>query len=424
MSKGNKHLTASQREKILIGVENNNTSEEIGKDVGKHRTCISKELKKNRKLEIAARFKNGNTTMCANVRDCPIANSRECTRNCEHFELKECKRHTAFPYVCNGCDKLNGKGCTVNTHKYFYSAADAHFNYEVTLSESRRGIHISLEEFKKLDEIINDGVAIRKNSINHTIRENESVIKVCKQTIYNYINDEYLTIRRIDLPRAVRFKPPKSKHTAPKREKNWVKGRTYNDYLEHIKNAQNEYILFEMDTVVGKVDESDCFLTIAHPESRLMFIFKLESKNTICVRKKLYHFLNLVHKYMGLIDVVILTDRGAEFHEPDRLEVHDDTGEVLCKVFYCDPYNSCQKPHVENIHTGLRRMVPKGKTLKQFNQNDCNYMMSNLNSYFRESLDGDTPFNVFSRIYNASILHRLKIKKLPANEVSLKKITK
>lgn len=415
-----KHLTASQRDAILEGIVSSLSATEIGKIIGKDRSCVSKEVKKHRVIEIATRFKNGKTTMCANIKECPIQNTKECTRNCSNFAFKVCRRLEKFPYVCNGCEKLKGKGCQINTHKYYYVPSTATHNYNKNLSESRRGLHISAYDFKVLEELLEDGVMNRKNSIYQVYTANSEVIPVTEQTVYNYVNCGYLTTKRVSMPLAARLKPPKKRYKETKMEQEWVDERTYNDFKNYIKNTSNDLFVLEMDTVIGKRDEDGCFLTLINPATQLFLAFKLKKKNAFHVRTKMYQVLRILHDNIGYKDIVILTDRGPEFHEPDRLEVHDVTGEVLCKVFYCDPYNSSQKPHIENVHTMLRRMVPKGTSLEDYTQNDCNFFMSNINSYARKNLDGSTPFETFANNFGATTLHRLKIKKIKQNDVSLK----
>lgn len=58
---------------------------------------------------------------------------------------------------------------------------------------------------------------------------------------------------------------------------------------------------------------------------------------------------------------VTLTDRGTEFSNPYALE-QDTQDNEKTKVFYCDPYCSWQKPHVERNHEFIRQILPKGSS--------------------------------------------------------------
>ena len=44
----------------------------------------------------------------------------------------------------------------------------------------------------------------------------------------------------------------------------------------------------------------------------------------------------------------LLKDRGYEFAKPQQFEINTSTGEIRSKIFYCDPMQSSQKPHVHN----------------------------------------------------------------------------
>ena len=74
---------------------------------------------------------------------------------------------------------------------------------------------------------------------------------VSKSTVYRHIEKGYYRISKIDLPRAVKFKPRKQKQQdyVPKVAK---VGRTYDDFKEFISEQNiNHYV--EMDTVIGEV---------------------------------------------------------------------------------------------------------------------------------------------------------------------------
>ena len=69
------------------------------------------------------------------------------------------------------------------------------------------------------------------------------------------------------------------------------------------------------------------------------------------------------------IFAVILTDNGSEFKHTRELE----TAEVWKKgkkVFYCEPQASRQKPQIEKNREFIRYVLPKGKTLNPYTQED------------------------------------------------------
>ena len=52
---------------------------------------------------------------------------------------------------------------------------------------------------------------------------------------------------------------------------------------------------------------------------------------------------------------VILTDRDANFIDINGICFSKITGEERCKLFFCDPYVSSQKPNVENMNVFSKR---------------------------------------------------------------------
>lgn len=54
---------------------------------------------------------------------------------------------------------------------------------------------------------------------------------------------------------------------------------------------------------------------------------------------------------------LILTDRGSKFEKFNLFENSPKTGELRTNIFYCDPMQSSQKPHVENNHNYIRDIL-------------------------------------------------------------------
>ena len=170
-----KHLTFEQRKVISSGISHGYKLKTIGENLLVDPTSVSKEVKRNR-IEISIGLKS------------------------------DCKRTQRWPYVCTGCNQRYNN-CPYT--KYKYDAKKAQKKADTNLINSRRGIDIDAEEFKRLNKIIEDGVNDNK-SIYQIKIENNDVIDKCISTLYGYINKGYLTTKRIDLPYAVTCK--KRKH--------------------------------------------------------------------------------------------------------------------------------------------------------------------------------------------------------------------
>ncbi len=115
---------------------------------------------------------------------------------------------------------------------------------------------------------------------------------------------------------------------------------------------------------------------------------------------------------------LLLTDRGTEFGKPQQFEINMETGEIRSKIFYCDPQQSSQKPHVENNHNFIREILPNGQSWCNLSQDKVDLMFSHINSTPRESLGGKTPYEIFTFIYGKQLADKLNIQKIAKDEVS------
>ena len=88
-------------------------------------------------------------------------------------------------------------------------------------------------------------------------------------------------------------------------------------------------------------------------------------------------------------------------------------------IFYCHPYSSYEKGSIENNHELIRRVIPQGVSLKCYSQEDINLLCSNINSLYREELDGKCPFDLINKFVSKEILDKLGLKYIAAKEVSL-----
>ena len=236
-------------------------------------------------------------------------------------------------------------------------------------------------------------------------------------SLYNYINQNQLSARNIDLPRRIRFPTRKSKRTPPK-DTSIRKGRTYDDFEKYLL-ANPDTPVVEMDTVEGKKGEK-VLLTMLFRNSKLMLAFLLEDKT----RNSVVKVFNWIEGVLGndLFErtfPVILTDNGTEFSNPLSLEFnHDGIGRT--RIFFCNPGASYQKGAIEKNHEFIRYIIPKGTSMDNLTQQDVNLMINHINSLTRPSLNNATPYDLAQILLDKTVLKKLNLKKFPSNEIQLK----
>lgn len=151
-----------------------------------------------------------------------------------------------------------------------------------------------------------------------------------------------------------------------------------------------------------------------------MLAFIIDSCSQVAVKEavdKLYAILG--HETFSQSFPVILTDNGSEFTNPLALELNSN-GVQRTKIFYCNPMASYQKPHVEKNHEYIRYILPKGRSFNDLTQEEITLMMNHINSTARASLNGNTPFKLAQMLLDNSLLEKLSLKHIPADEVHLK----
>lgn len=430
-----KHLTTSQRIKIEKGVNDGLSFAAIARTIDKHPSTVAKEVKRYRyfppreypdKPLQCARFKDCQMRFLCDKPNCVrvcknchnvLLNERRCISDCPDYLEPRCPKLLKAPFVCNHCPKT--RHCL--KHHALYSAQKAEDSYQNLLVSCRAGINQDGADIPLLDELISP-LLKQGQSLAHIYAFHGHEIPCSRRTLYNYIDKGVFTARNIDLRRKVRYKckPRKSGTRVSLAAREFRIGRTYEDFLKYLREHPDTSVV-EMDTVEGGRDNSkQVLLTMFFRNCSLMLIFMLEEKT----QDHVIEVFDLLTEKLGLqvfeeLFPVILTDNGTEFQFPIRLE-RDKNNDFRTKVFYCNPNSSWQKGMLEKNHEYIRYVIPKGTSMDFYTQADAIKLMNHINSEARDSLNGCTPFRLSQLLLNHKLHRLLKLREIPADEVSLK----
>ncbi len=418
----NKHLTLDERNFIEQELAKNTSFREIASQLGKDPTTISKEVRKHRirkegqSIHIspnhcAKRYKCHRHNLCNPRCSKECRHCKHCNSVCSDFVDGTCLRLIRAPYVCNGCTEKYGCKLT----KYYYKALPSFNAYKTVLSESRQGINMTELELSNLDRIVSPLIK-NGQSISHIYKTND--LPCTRATLYNYVAQNCFSARNIDLPRLVKMKKRKQRKLEPK-DTTARKNRTYEDFQKYIEQHP-ELTIVEMDTVEG-TKGGRVLLTLLFRTSRLMLAFIMYEKT----QKEVLRIFNMLEYELGteLFEKtfpIILTDNGTEFGDPLSLEFNNE-GIGRTRIFYCNPRASYQKGMIEKNHEFIRYVLPKGTSFNDLLQTDINLMINNINSLARESLNWFAPIDVAKFNLDKSVIKKLNLKKVPANEIQLNK---
>lgn len=378
-----KHMTLDDRIEIQNGLSKGMTFKDIALRINKDQTTVSKEVKKHLMI---------------------YSNSFTSTDEC-------CPKLLKAPFVCNGCSKKNHSNCHYQRRKYV--AKEAQNAYEALLSDAREGIPLNQESFYHTEKVISDAVK-KGQHIYHILQSND--LPVSKSSVYRHITKGYYSISKIDLPRAVKFKPRNSKTNdyVP----HWAKnGRTYPDFLEFIANNNiSNYV--EMDTVIGRVG-GKCILTLHFNAFNFMIGLLINNKSAAEVSHKISELkIKLSQKgfSFGNIMPVILTDNGGEFSNVAAVE-NDTHEEVETHLFFCEPNAPYEKPHVEKNHTMFRDIVPTGTSFDDYTQETVNLIFSHINAIKRKNFNGKSAYDLFTFAFSVELAEVLGISYIKPEDV-------
>ena len=419
-----KHLTLEDRKYIEHSLNEGLTFKDIAKYLCKDPTTISKEIKLhrlddwfhrgpfyNKKNFCEKRYHCKKTNACGKIILCGVkcASCPTCNRTCPDFVREHCNRLDKAPYVCNGCPKEINRGTIA--HKYHYDAIFADRKYREKLSSSRTGINMTKHELREKDAIITP--LVFQGQSPYQILTNHPELDMSVRTLYGYLNDGIFTARNIDLKRKVKFKP-RMVHKTQIKDRTVFIGRTYADFqalgLDHFT---------EMDTVHSSNESKRAILTFFLTREKLFLAFIMNR----CTKGAVKLIFNKLEHQMGTYDFLtifstILTDRGSEFGDPDSLETGIN-GIQRSDIYYCDPMRSGQKGGIEQVHTMLRMVLPKGTNFEFLTQWDLRTIVDHINSTPREILGGRTPYDVALENYGPDILKALQLRPIAPDEVNL-----
>jgi IS30 family transposase len=383
------HLTLEQRIEIQQCLAHGMSFKDIGKRIGKDQTTVSREVKRH----IIVR----QTTITRIAKDGTPIN-------------EPCKLLLKAPFVCNPCKHFH-RICAFDKH--VYSARDAQESYESDLRTSREGIPLNKETFYENDRIITEGIRNGQH-LYHILQTHD--LGVSTPTVYRHLKKGYLSVSAVEFPRVVKFKP-RSRAYAPYVPKACKTGRTYADFLL-FREEMGCTAWIEMDTVIGRVG-GKVILTFDFIFCNFMIGFLLPDKSAASVSSAILMLKKRLDDHgipFGTVFPIILTDNGGEFSDVAAIE-NDLYGNKETHLFFCDPSQSSQKPHVEKNHTLFRDIVPQGASFDEFTQDTVNLIFSHVNSVKRKTLNGRTPYQLLAFTYGDDLPSLLGIEDIPPERV-------
>ncbi len=179
---------------------------------------------------------------------------------------------------------------------------------------------------------------------------------VCTKTLYNYLHQNILAFKIMDLPLVLRRSTRKYSSRKHKREL----GKSI-DLRDEELNTREEFGHWELDTVRGIKNKTDeVIVSLLKRKSRLYVALRCPSAKSEDVKNTLTNWLNTFSKHTELSSLckTITSDNGREFAEIANLETDK------LSIFFAHPYSAWERGSNEKYNGLLRRFIPKGVPLR------------------------------------------------------------
>ena len=419
-----KHLTLSDRILIEKGLNGNLSFTEIGRQIHKDPTTVSKEVRRHTKVKEFNGY--GNIPCQANAdihfrcmlkhacgdMDCDLpcrqCRSFRCSDICKEYRPQQCERLNKAP-----C----GKRVNCRMDKKLYSSKYADDCYRELLSSSREGINQTPESIQRMNDILTPLVQ-KGQSIAHIYATHADDMKCSRRTVYEYIDAGVFDVRNIDLRRKVKYRKRKKPTDTSAKDRSYRKDHNYEDFRKRTEKNPEASIV-ELDCVEGSKTSRKVLLTMTFRRTHLVLIFLLASQT----QEEVLRVFNLLEERLGTILFrrlfeIILTDGGTEFANREGLERSSGKG-TRTTVYYYDPYSFWQKGCCEKNHEYIRYVRKKGSSFDDLEQSDVDLLANHINSTKRDSLNGHSPFELSQMLLDEKLLTVMNYRAVAPDDVML-----
>jgi len=224
--------------------------------------------------------------------------------------------------------------------------------------------------------------------------------KISFKTIYNYIEMGVLLVEKADLTYgSYRKKTNERKRDSISRLK-LKKGRTINDRPKEVEERE-ELGHWEMDLVEGtKKSGGKVLLVLSERSSRKEKIVLLPDKS----QNSVISAIDKIERQLGVKNFretfkTITTDNGSEFLNYEGIE-RSYTGSKIprTKQYYANAYSSWQRGTNENINKMIRRFLPKGLSFKDVTKNRVKEIEDWINNYPRKMFNFKSSTEIYKEM--------------------------
>lgn len=181
---------------------------------------------------------------------------------------------------------------------------------------------------------------------------------------------------------------PRKKVEKAKQKKRQARNHVHTSIEKRPKEIYDRLVYghWELDTVESGKDDKTCLFVFTERMTREELIFKAGGKN----QESLLKILNRLERQLTApvfrdTFKTITCDNGVEFLDMDGME-KSYCNKIMkrTKVYYCHPFNACERGSNENANKLIRRWIPKGSSISTFTDQYIKDLQDWINNYPRK----------------------------------------
>lgn len=207
---------------------------------------------------------------------------------------------------------------------------------------------------------------------------------VSTSTLYRYIDKGYIPgVTNKDLwQKSKRKKRKYRKVQASKAPKG-----TSIERRPLVIDSRSTFGHWEMDSVIGKArGKKQSLLVLTERRTRFEIIIRVSAKISAATVAALSR---IVPRFPEGTFKTLTVDNGSEFQDADGIQA------LIPNLYYCHPYTSCERGSNENANRIIRRFFPKGQSMRNIRQKDCDAVAHYMNNMHRRILGYRTAAELF-----------------------------
>lgn len=212
-------------------------------------------------------------------------------------------------------------------------------------------------------------------------------------TIYSYIRKG--VFQGVTLQNLPVLRNAKNKKQTVVRCMRLTNGTSIDQRPEEVMTRE-EFGHWEMDSVVGKLENEKALLVLTERKTRDELIEVVETRKSEEVVEAIERLKEKYGSQFYRIFKSITIDNGGEFRNVEALEAVLSDLDNKVDLYYCHPYRSCERGSNENQNRFIRRFYPKGTDFdKALDRDEVLRIQIWMNNYPRRMFGGKTSSMLF-----------------------------